>query len=313
MKRYIATGFVIALMTSHAPARIGETPEQLQQRYGAPIKQAFGDGGEGMCVYHADGFKEIRVHFSEGRSDQEDFLVILGTTSFEAKADLAKRVQSENPNQHVQNGWYDRVRVSSKTRFEGIAKPRDNNVADDKRSYSGIAKIKTFDLGKIAVLNDDGMVIEWPAQLELHGFEVKPGHSYTVTVLPNSPGYVGAPSVVVSKREHMDWQDSNEDAAAHQQLVRVSEGNKVLLDRSVCSLHKIKMEKRKVDIAYGLTAPSSDAELYCVNHFPNCADYALGGCDWSEDSPKSAVIYICPKCVAECNEYKRWHPEKDVK
>jgi hypothetical protein len=122
---------------------------------------------------------------------------------------------------------------------------------------------------------------------------------------------MGAPFVVVSKREHVDWADLNEDAAAeHQQLVRVSEGDKVLLDRSVCSLHHVKMEKRKVEIIYGLWAPPSEADLYCVNHFPHCADYALGGCAVTDDSPKSAVIYICPKCVAECNEYKRQHPEK---
>jgi len=308
MKRFIVIA-IAGSLASHSFARIGETPQQLQERYGRPIKQAFGDV-EGMCIYHADGFDKIRVHFYEGRSDQEDFFVILGTTSIEAKADLAKRVQSENPNQHVQDGWYDRVRVFSEARVRSRSKKDNDNAIDGERSYSGVAKVKSYDLGKVAVWNEDGTVIEMPTPLELDGFEVKPGHSYTVTVLPNSPGYMGAPSVVVSKREHLDWDDFNEDAAAHQQLVRVSEGDKMLLDRSVCSLHHIKMEKRKVEISYGLWAPTSDAELYCVNHYPNYEDYALGGCD-PEDNPKSAVIYICPKCVAECNEYKRTHPEKN--
>jgi hypothetical protein len=310
MTRFIVIVIAGSLAAGHSFARIGETRQQLEQRYGPPVKQAFGDGGEGMCIYHADGFKEIRVHFSDHHSDLEDYLVILGTTSIEAKGDLAKRVQSENPNRYVQDGWYDRVRVSSEARVEGIAKPRDNNVADGERSYAGIAKIKTFDQGKIAVWNEDGTVIEMPTPLELDGFEVKSGHRYTVTVFPNSPGYMGAPSVVVSKREHLDWNDFNDDAAAHQQLVRVSEGDKVLLDRSICSLHHIKMEKRKVEISYGLWAPTSEADQYCVDHFPNYEDYALGGCVVTDNSPKSAVIYICPKCVAECNEYKRKHPEK---
>src|ERR1051325_5686739 len=151
MKRSIVIAIAASLVANHSFARIGETPEQLQQRYGAPIKQAFGDGGEGMCIYHADGFKEIRVHFSDHHSDLEDYLVIPGTTSIEAKADLAKRIQSENPNRYVQNGGYDRVRVSSKAQVEEFGKPRNNNVADDERSYAGIAKIKTFGEGKIAV------------------------------------------------------------------------------------------------------------------------------------------------------------------
>src|SRR5438552_1909825 len=141
MKRFIVIAITGWLATSHSFARIGETPQQLQQRYGPPIKQAFGDDGEGMCVHHADGLDKIRVHFYEGRSDQEDFFVILGTTSIEAKADLAKRVQSENPNQHVQDGYYDRVRVSSEARPRSPSKKESDNAIDGERSYSGVAKV----------------------------------------------------------------------------------------------------------------------------------------------------------------------------
>ena len=311
MKRFIATAFVIALMTSHAPARIGETPSQLQERYGSPIKQAFGEGGEGICIYHADGFEQIRVHFSQGQSDQEDYVIYLEPGFLEAKANLVMRVQSENPNQHVENRE-NRVRVSSEARLQRISKGQDSNPNEGERSYSGVAKVKLYDLGDIAVLNDNGTVIEMPTRIK--GFEAKPGHCYTVTVLASSPGEVsGAPPVIISKREHVDRADFREDAAAlggMQQLVRVTEGDKVLIDRSVCSLHRIKMEQHKAEIVYGLPPPPSEAESYCIDHFPNYRDYAVGGCVVSDDSPKSAVIYICPKCVAECNEYKRQHPEE---
>ena len=316
MKRCIATGFVIALITSHAPARIGETPSQLQERYGSPIKQAFGDGGEGMCIYHADGLQEIRVHFSNRQSDQEDYVIGYAALDLsDPNFDLVKRVQLENPNDHVED-WYSRVRVSSEARLRRPSKTEGGNPSDSERSYSGVAKISDYGfpvLGPdIAVLNDNGIVIEMLSKLK--DFEVKPGHRYTVTVLGNSPGEVGgAPPVLISKREHVDWADLKEDAAelgGMQQLVRVTEGDKVLLDRSSCSLHHITMEKRQVEIRYGMPPPPPAAEAYCIEHFPNHRDYAVGGCVVSDDSPKSAVIYICQKCVAECNEYKRRHPEQ---
>ncbi|HEV8618349.1 MAG TPA: hypothetical protein VGQ70_02545, partial [Candidatus Udaeobacter sp.] len=112
-------------------------------------------------------------------------------------------------------------------------------------------------------------------------------------------------------REHVDWNDAVDEAhSSFQQLVRISVDNNTVFDRSVCSLHHVKMERRKAEIAYGMLAYSK-AESFCIDHYPNFQDYAAGGCVMSDDSPKSTAIYVCPKCVAECNEYKRQHPEEN--
>jgi len=116
---------------------------------------------------------------------------------------------------------------------------------------------------------------------------------------------------VVSKREHVDWFDAVDDAGLTgiQQLVRITEGGTVVFDRSVCGLHHVKMELRKVRVAYGMIGPKNWAESYCMGHFPHFKDLALGGC--VEGDAESTSIYICPKCVAECDDYMRQHPKDE--
>jgi hypothetical protein len=71
-------------------------------------------------------------------------------------------------------------------------------------------------------------------------------------------------------------------------------------------LHHVKMELRTVRVESGFY-PKSDAELYCVEHYPFYRDFAIS--DRFIDTPKSARIYVCPRCVAECRDYAKNHPE----
>ena len=130
-----------------------------------------------------------------------------------------------------------------------------------------------------------------------------------MTVLDENSEDLETQLAIVARREHVDWNDAVDEAhSSFQQLVRISTDKNVVFDRSICSVHHITMERQNVPIAYGMLT-SSKAESYCADHFPNFRDFARGGCMVGDT--KFTSIYICPKCVAECNEYTRQHPEQD--
>ena len=88
----------------------------------------------------------------------------------------------------------------------------------------------------------------------------------------------------------------------------------------VCEIHRVKMERRRVEIRYGLGA---DTSWYVpkVKHagsfekfwalakarFPHALDQAFGGCVITPSSPSKAVIYVCPECA---HDLMTWQQEK---
>lgn len=309
MRPYLTFAIAATFLIEPAQARIGETPEQLAQRYSEPIKQAFNNDGDGLCIYHSKKFKEIRVHFAKGLSEREDYMYLGDTPSSDPI--IVGAIRTENPNQHIEDRW-EGVRVYSQAAFQREVERLPSQPSGREHTYSGVAKIRSDGQSQWVVLKDHDTVVELPT-LGPHRptqYILESGHRYSVTVLEKWSVDVNRLVGVVSKREHVDWTDCVDDAgvSAIQQLIRITDGDNVVFDHSICSSHHVKMELRNVEIAYGMLSYSK-AESYCTGHYPNFRDFAAGGC--VEGDEKFAPIYICAKCVAECNEYKRQHPEED--
>jgi hypothetical protein len=305
MKRFLP---IVLLLTAvrWTNAKIGDPPAEFEKRYGVAIKQAVDKNGTGIRIYRSEKFKEIRVNFVKKISQREEYKYLGGPPK--ANAAILESIRAENPGRRVSDRS-DSLRVYSEEAL--AAEDRLSQPDGLEHTYSGTVKIKSEGDAGWAVLHDHDNVIEiavlpptYPRE-----FELTEGASYSVTVLDEFSVDINKKVVVVSKREHVDWEDCTDDAGVGgiQQLVRIKQGDKTVFDRSICGLHHVTMELRSVEIAYGMYAPQSDAEIYCMKHFPHFRDFALGGCLVGDE--KFTSIYICPKCVAECNEYTRLHPK----
>jgi hypothetical protein len=290
-------------------AKIGDAPTAYEARLGHAIKRAFDNAESGLSVYRTKEFQEIRVTFVKGVSTKEVYKYenpeSVPQTALEA-------VRAENPLEHVYD-VYGTTTVESSTPDAALLEDYfERKPSGRETTYSGVAKEKNVDDQRWVVLSDHGTVIELPIATPGYPQQINltAGRTYSVTMLEEWADDINTILGVVSKREHADWLDAVDDAGLTgiEQLVRITEGGTVVFDRSVCSLHHEKMELRTVRIGYGMYASGSWAESYCMSHFPHFRDFALGGCVGRE--PETTSIYICPKCVAECNDYAREHPEQ---
>lgn len=313
--------FIIAIV-SQAGATIGDGPADYAARYGPPLKESLDHDGYGVRIYHSPEFEEVRVIFAKGRGRVEQFKIAEGKVVNDA---IVGQIRNQNPGQVVDSG--------SKYVTVGKDEPgRDLKFSErsgKKRNYLGTVGFREQDKERILVFHGVAVPLlgEWllpqnptgqevvieiplhPAETEFNALE--PGKKVTVTLLDVLSEDIGTRLAVVGRREHIDRDDAFDDAhSSFQQLLRISTGGQVLRDWSICSRHHIKMERRTVEIAYGLLGHSR-AQSYCFDHFPNCREYAAGGCMTTNDSPQSTAMYICPKCVAECNQYKRDHPDEN--
>jgi hypothetical protein len=308
MKRLALLIPIVAFITSRALGRIGDTPERLQERYGAPIKESVDQDGYGLRIYRCDKFKEIRVTFVKGKSQLEQHKI---AGEGPVPDSLAEELKQQNAAEHVL--------VLSNYVEVGTHEPEEElkfvTHSQQERSYSGTleARDDAYARSRTFVLRDGKVVIEIPAvgsDPQLNDLTV--GSKYTMTVLDEHFEDLETQIAIVARREHVDWEDAVHEAhSSFQQLVKISTDEKVVFDRSTCGVHHVKMELRGVDLVYGMYAAQSDAESYCMSHFPHFRAFALGGCVEIEGGPKSAFLYVCPKCVAECNEYTRQHPPKN--
>ena len=92
-------------------------------------------------------------------------------------------------------------------------------------------------------------------------------------------------------------------------ILIIKDGENVLLNRSICSLHKCAMDFVQVKIQYGLPGPELN-RLYetAAKRFPNGLDFTLGGCVVMPGySPIAERKFVCQKCASE---YHKWQQEE---
>jgi hypothetical protein len=89
----------------------------------------------------------------------------------------------------------------------------------------------------------------------------------------------------------------------------------------VCEIHQVQMERRTVEINYGLHAelPWYSAKFEHAGgsqnflalqkvRFPHALDQAFGGCVITDSSPTKAVIPVCPECTRELIAWQKEKP-----
>jgi hypothetical protein len=248
MKRSILAACALALTFTRLSASIGETPAQLEARFGRPLREAVESNGSGLRVYHSADFAEIRVLFINDTSEKEEY-------KYDGEPpippELVVAIRNENPGQEV----FDATSLVVVYSKRGLAtEDRLPNRDQLEHTYSGRVKIKRDGEWDRAILRDHDTVVEIPI-FPLgypQEFKLVDGVSYSVTVLDQDSEDINAVMAVISRREHADWHDCVNDAGVGglQPLLRIVSGDAVLFDRSVCGLHHVKMEPRKVPVAY---------------------------------------------------------------
>ena len=80
----------------------------------------------------------------------------------------------------------------------------------------------------------------------------------------------------------------------------------------VCPAHGVRMAKRQVEITYGLPPASSPqpAREVRAHKFPFGEPLYLGGCVVSDDSPKYALVYVCPQCELAAKKWFQAHTKR---
>jgi hypothetical protein len=75
-------------------------------------------------------------------------------------------------------------------------------------------------------------------------------------------------------------------------------------EQAVCEVHNAKMELKEVDISYG--EPRDNEWTGDTEHrlFPHWREYSIGGCEISENSPKTVKAYVCADCKKACEKWK---------
>lgn len=112
----------------------------------------------------------------------------------------------------------------------------------------------------------------------------------------------------VWQTKRVDWHssDGQEEYSWRSEIEAIRDGNVVIYDATICSLHQVRMERRDIEISYGL--PSREfAEA--SKEFSGGPGFTLGGCVVSSHSPKTERGYACAECVAA---YHRWEQKMEA-
>jgi hypothetical protein len=128
------------------------------------------------------------------------------------------------------------------------------------------------------------------------------GKKYKVTIyqklLPREDdGGVSVRAVDVLGWNSMLWQ---------RDVVKIADGGNVLLDRTICRLHKKAMRLEQVRIIFGMPGPELvEEEKSARVLFPNGDQPRLGGCIPDGDMAKR--VFVCEDCS---EAYGKWRNEE---
>lgn len=92
------------------------------------------------------------------------------------------------------------------------------------------------------------------------------------------------------------------------ELFRLTDGDRLLYDASMCRVHSIKMNRVVVPIAYGLYMPDRNYSRAEESAFPN-AGVVLGGCCVDTERP-STHTWVCPTCLANKSRWEKQRKEQ---
>lgn len=323
----ILTALFGSLSGPSASAYLWESQAQIEQRYGQPTKTT-GYPDDRAYTYAFENF-QVEIKFFNDSSQEEAYSQVDPNRPLDEseirgllEANSAGRTwRKEKDNDWVLDGPRGRAYA---TYSPELKPPQLHLYTDDKvkrmmdpaslsrpprtskeETFQGVLTPRREDKGTRLLFRSGKLVMEipWSAEGYPDRGRVTSGKTYSVTLRDENDVDINSAVAFVSDREHKRFEELIEDSKSYV-LVRIQDGSEVVFDRSVCENHHVKMVTRMAEVAYGLWAPSSDAEMTCARLFPHYRDFILGGCVVSDSSPKTGMLYICPKCVEECERLK---------
>lgn len=308
-------------------AKIGDTPEQLRKEFGDPVATSIDQEGNGLRIYRATDFDEIRITFVAGKSRIESYRPKKGVDPKTLFADLRAEYHGE---------LRDPIKFDPKT-AEGLLELLPNKISNQERSdpqtgqtvfvigseevnelkfvkgtkkisvYSGQIERKEINRKRWIIIRAREGIIELPtvsSQPKLDA--LRPGVACSVTLRDEVPhDFMSAQMAWVGKRVHLDHFDAVDDAHDSLQLVlKIEADGEVLFDRSICEVHNVPMVLRDVPVRDELAGLTAD-ERRCEKDAPHAREFAF--CDRSEG--ESAETYLCPACLTSFKECKAAHPD----
>jgi hypothetical protein len=134
--------------------------------------------------------------------------------------------------------------------------------------------------------------VYWPANAP-QPHSIAKNRSYTVELL---------------EVEHRTPINGDKSTYWAQEMFRLSNGERLLYDASVCPVHRVAMERKLVPISYGIPMSSRENLRAQENQFPY-SGVAFRGCSVIQGEP-STRDWVCPACVAH---KKQWEQQNQTK
>ena len=81
-------------------------------------------------------------------------------------------------------------------------------------------------------------------------------------------------------------------------------------DSDICEVHQVKMTRQEVEIRYGMPDAHDMAFLEATyKQFPHSGMPLEGGCVINDNAPRSAKVFVCPRCHTEAVAWLEEHKE----
>jgi len=326
----LITALFAALSAPTASAYLWES-QAVIERYGQPIKTT-GYPDDRAYTYAFENF-QIEIKFFDHVSHEETYSHSDRKTAL-SDSDIQHILEMNSAGSRwrkvKENDWtVDAAQGGANADYFPDFKPQELRLYTDDsvkrmidvapaatartlkdQTLQGVVTLKKDDNLTRLIVRSGDLVIAIPWSAEGYPEKGRPTSGGTSTLTLRDEDHVDTNALVafVSDREHKSLEDAIYDSKTYL-VQRLKQNDDVLFDRSVCEVHHVAMSQKMAEVDYGMWAPETSADAYCFKNFPHHLDFILGGCVSSYDSPKAALHYVCPKCVAECEQFKREHPE----
>jgi hypothetical protein len=324
----ILIGLFTATSAPTVFAYLWESQAAIEQRYGQPVK-TIGYPDDRAYTYAFENF-QVEIEFFNSSSQKETYSLMAPNRQLDA-AEIRRILEANSAGQ----GWAGGEKVNEwvvdgpsgrayAAYFPDLKPPQLHLYTDDsvkrmidptswsrpprtskEETFTAVLTVRREEKVTRLILRSEKLVIDipWSAEGYPERGHVISGKTYSVTLRDEADFDTGSALAFVSDREHKKFEELIADSKTYL-LVRIQDGGEVVYDRAVCEVHHVKMAEKIARVVYGMWAASSDEEVTCTRFFPHYRDFILGGCLVSDSSPKTGLLYICPKCVEECARLK---------
>lgn len=88
-------------------------------------------------------------------------------------------------------------------------------------------------------------------------------------------------------------------------LLSIKLNDNVIIDYTICPIHKMKMDFELKPIVYGLMTKDNSMQEFKNKFFPYAESFYYGGCMQHGASPEQAKVFLCDECIAAKEIYNR--------